>query len=85
MPASEKRARKKAARDERWARREAELRRRRIGRIAGLVAILVGIAVVAVFFIGGRDDEGANNASDNNEQANDAGATDSPCDFGVEP
>jgi cyclophilin family peptidyl-prolyl cis-trans isomerase len=85
VPANEKRARKKAARDERWARREAELRRRRIGRIAGLVAILVGIAVVAVFIVGGGDDEGGNRAGDGNKQANDAGAVEGPCDFGAEP
>jgi len=85
VPANEKRARKKAARDEKWARREAELRRRRIGRIAGLVAILVGIAVVVVFVVGGGDDEGGNNAGDGNEQANDAGAVEGPCDFSAEP
>ena len=85
MPAKEKRARKKVARDERWARREAELRRRRMGRIAGLVAILVGLALVVVFFVGGTDDGGGNAGEGGNEQSNAGGATDGPCDFGVEP
>ena len=57
-----------------------------MGRVAGLVAILVGIALVVVFVVGGNEDEGANDAGGNNEQAEDAGAaTDGPCDFGVEP
>jgi cyclophilin family peptidyl-prolyl cis-trans isomerase len=84
VPAKEKRERKKAARDERWARREAELRRRRMGRIAGLVAILVGLALVVVFFVGGSDD-GGNAGEGGNGQSNAGGATDGPCDFGVEP